>query len=285
VPIDRCPVLAPELAGTIEAARGLAEPLRTEGNPLDIQVTASEPGLDVDVRGSGPLRPELIARLARVAQAHRLARLTRHGELIAQNAAPTVHMGRANVVLSPGAFLQATAQGEATLARLVAAHAGAAETIADLFAGLGPFALRLAEGARMTAADSNAAALAALSQAAAATAGLRPVETQVRDLYRRPLAGPELARFDAVIFDPPRQGARRRPARSPNHKCRPSSRSLAIRRPSRATPSCSSAAAIASPPSRRSTNSATRRTSRSSRALRADQSPPSYLNETLTFAR
>jgi 23S rRNA (uracil1939-C5)-methyltransferase len=206
VPIDRCPVLAPELAGAIEAAWALAERLRPERKPLDIQVTASEPGLDVDVRGTGPLRPALMTELADLAQSHRLARLTRHGELIAQRAAPTLRMGRAQVVLPPGAFLQSTAEGEATLARLVTAHVGDAGTIADLFAGVGPFALRLAERARMSAVDADAAAIAALRQAAAAP-GLKPVETQVRDLFRRPLVAAELARFDAVVFDPPRQGA------------------------------------------------------------------------------
>jgi 23S rRNA (uracil1939-C5)-methyltransferase len=206
VPIDLCPVLAPELAGAIEAAWALAEVLRPERKPLDIQVTASEPGLDIDVRGSGPLPPALIARLAGLAQAHRLARLTRHGELIAQRATPTLRMGRAQVALPPGAFLQATAEGEATLARLVIAYAGDAGIVADLFAGVGPFALRLAERARVSAVDSDAAAIAALRQAAGAR-GLKPIEAHVRDLFRRPLVAAELARFDAVVFDPPRQGA------------------------------------------------------------------------------
>jgi 23S rRNA (uracil1939-C5)-methyltransferase len=206
VPIDRCPVLSPELAGAIEAAWAIAELLRPARKPLDIQVTASNAGLDIDVRGSGPLSPALVSRLAGLAAAHRLARLTRHGELIAQRAAPTLQMGRAQVVLPPGAFLQATAAGEAALARLVAAHVGDAGVVADLFAGIGPFALRLAERARVSAVDADGAAIAALRQAAAAP-GLKPIETQVRDLFRRPLAAAELARFDAVVFDPPRQGA------------------------------------------------------------------------------
>jgi len=206
VPIDRCPVLAPELAGAVEAAWAIAEPLRTARKPLDIQVTGSDEGLDVDVRGSGPLLPALIAELAQVAHKHRLARLTRHGELIAQRVAPTLRIGRARLKLPPGAFLQATAEGEATLARLVAAHVGDARNIADLFAGLGPFALRLAEHARITAADTDAEAVAALRQAAA-TPGLKPIAAEQRDLFRRPLIASELARFDAVIFDPPRQGA------------------------------------------------------------------------------
>jgi len=117
-------------------------------------------------------------------------------------------MGRAAVVvLPPGVFLQATSEGEAALARLVAGHAGAVRNIADLFCGLGPFALRLAERVRVTAADADSAAIAALGAAAKATPGLKPVATEVRDLYRRPFAEPELEGFDAVVFDPPRQGA------------------------------------------------------------------------------
>jgi 23S rRNA (uracil1939-C5)-methyltransferase len=206
VPIDRCPILAPELAGAIEAAWAIAEALGPARKPLDIQATASEAGLDIDVRGSGPLASAVVARLASVAQAHRLARLTRHGELVAQRAVPTLRIGRAQVALPPGAFLQATAAGEAALAGLVLDHVGAAARIGDLFAGIGPFALRLAERARVHAVDSDAAAIAALKQAAGAP-GLKPVETQVRDLFRRPLLPVELAQFDAVVFDPPRQGA------------------------------------------------------------------------------
>jgi 23S rRNA (uracil1939-C5)-methyltransferase len=206
VPIEACPVLAPGMDGALAAARAIAATL--EGRkPLDIQVTATESGLDVDVRGSGPLTAPLAAALARVAESRRLARLTRHGELIAQHSVPVIAVGRARVVLPPGAFLQATAAGEAALARLVAGHVAGAKSVADLFAGIGPFTLRLAEQARVTAVDNDAAAIDALRKAATATQGLKPVDAQIRDLFRRPLAAPELSRFDAVLFDPPRQGA------------------------------------------------------------------------------
>ena len=207
VAIDRCPVLAPALAGSIEAAWAIAETLEREKKPLDIQVTATDAGLDVDVRGSGPLTAARGGELARIAERHRLARLTRHGELVSQRAPPAVTIGRARVLLPPGAFLQATAAGEAALAALVAAHCEGAGRIADLFAGVGPFALRLAEHGRVTAADNDSEAVAALKRAAAATQGLKPVETQLRDLYRRPFVPVELKGFDAVVFDPPRQGA------------------------------------------------------------------------------
>jgi 23S rRNA (uracil1939-C5)-methyltransferase len=206
VAIDRCPVLAPGLSGAIKAAWALAEALGPTKKPLDIAVTASDAGLDVDVRGSGPLKPALMTALARLAAQHDLARLTRHGELVALSRPPTLRIGKAIVQLPPAAFLQATAEGEASLARLTLAACAGATKIADLFAGIGPFALRLAERARVFAVDDDEAALAALKRAAA-TPGLKPVDTERRDLFRRPLLADELKSFDAVVFDPPRQGA------------------------------------------------------------------------------
>lgn len=206
VAIDRCPVLAPSLNGAIEAAWEIAEALAPLRKPLDIQFTASDTGLDVDIRGSGPLPPSRTASLARLAEKRDLARLTRHGELVVQRRVPTLRIGRTGVPLPTGVFLQATAQAEEKLAKLVAAHVGNAKSIADLFAGVGPFALRLAERARVKAVDSSEAAIAALRRGAAAS-GLKPVESEVRDLFRRPYLKPELQRFDAVVFDPPRQGA------------------------------------------------------------------------------
>ena len=207
VAIDECPILAPGLEGALQVAWAIAGMLKPAGKPLDIQTTATDSGLDVDVRGSGALTAERLTALARVAETHNLARLTRHGELVAQRAPPLLQIGRAQVPLPPGAFLQATAEGEATLARFVVEYAGKAKQVADLFAGIGTFALRLAERARVSAADSDATMVKALERAASTTSGLKPIETQTRDLFRRPFMANELRIFDAVIFDPPRQGA------------------------------------------------------------------------------
>jgi 23S rRNA (uracil1939-C5)-methyltransferase len=206
VAIDQCPILAPGLGRIIDAAWAIAETLQGADKPLDIQATLTDAGIDVDVRGSGPLDAQLNLALARLAEAHSLARITRHGELVAQRAEPTIAIGRVVVALPPGAFLQATAMGEETLARLVLSHAGVAARVADLFAGVGPFALRLAERARVIAADNDDGAVAALRRAAAGTRGLKPIEAERRDLFRRPFMARELA-VDAVVFDPPRQGA------------------------------------------------------------------------------
>jgi 23S rRNA (uracil1939-C5)-methyltransferase len=207
VAIDECPILAPGLGGALRAAWAIAEMLKPAGKPLDIQATATDSGLDIDVRGSGALNAEHLAELAQIAEAQSLARLTRHGELVAQRTQPLLQVGRAYVPLPPGAFLQATAEGETTLARLVVKHVGKVKRVADLFAGIGTFALRLAETVRVSAADSDADMIKALERGAYTASGLKPVEAQTRDLFRRPFIASELKAFDAVVFDPPRQGA------------------------------------------------------------------------------
>ena len=207
VPVDRCPILDPALDGALDAAWAIAEPLKPTGKPLDIQFTATNAGLDVDLRGSGPLPPAMIVTLSRVAEKHKLARLTRHGELVLMRAPPTITIGMAEVTLPPGSFLQATVAGETTLAALVSDHCRRAKHVADLFCGVGPFALRLAAKSKISAFDSDEGSVAALQKAASATAGLKPVKGERRDLFRRPLVPQELRDFDAVVFDPPRQGA------------------------------------------------------------------------------
>ncbi len=207
VPVDRCPILDPGLSGALDAGWAVAEPLISIGKPLDIQITATDGGLDIDVRGSGPLPAPTIATLSRVAEQHRLARLTRHGELVLMRTPPTITIGTARVTLPPSSFLQATVAGEETLAALVAEHCGRAKHIADLFCGVGPFALRLAAKARIAAFDNDEGAVTALQKAATSTSGLKPVKAQARDLFRRPLMPQELRDYEAIVFDPPRQGA------------------------------------------------------------------------------
>lgn len=207
VPIDRCPILAPAMSGALDAARALASVLDGRNKPLDVQVTATDNGLDIDVRGSGALPPATMTALARIAAERRVARLTRHGETMLLRAPPTVRVGTATVTLPPGSFLQATADGEEALADRALAQAGKTRNIADLFCGVGPFALRFAARSKVDAFDTDAGSIEALRKAATNTRGLKPVAAQARDLFRRPLMPAELKFYEAVVFDPPRQGA------------------------------------------------------------------------------
>jgi len=207
VEIEACPLLAPELAGALPAARAIAAILAPRGKPLDIAVTATLGGLDMELRGGGPLSETETGALLAVADAHDLARLTNHGKLVALRRAPQIKIGEATLTLPPGAFLQATQAGEETLAARVLSATAKAQNVADLFCGVGAFALRLARRAQVKAYDLDAGALAAMRAAAHATPGLRTLEDVTRDLFTRPLSARELNGFDAVVFDPPRAGA------------------------------------------------------------------------------
>ncbi|MFA6268060.1 MAG: RNA methyltransferase [Pseudolabrys sp.] len=207
IAIDRCPILDPAMHGAIEAASEIAELLKPVSKPLDIQITAADNGLDVDVRGSGPLGTAMLAALSKLAERHNLARLTRHGELVIMRKPPVVRIGKAQVTLPAGSFMQPTAAGEETLAELAFTRAKGAKHIADLFCGFGPFAFRLAEKFKVSAFDSDAGAVTAMQNAVKLTQGLKPIRAEARDLFRRPLMPQELRDYDCVVFDPPRQGA------------------------------------------------------------------------------
>lgn len=205
--LDRCPILAPELADAPAIARELGAPVQGHAKGFDVLITASGTGLDCDLRGRIPDHPYIQMGLSEAAERLDLARVTINGDLGIERRAPMLAAGKARIPLPAAAFLQATAEGEETLARLVAKGIGEATRIADLFCGTGPFALRLATRASVLAVDDNEPALKALDRAARATPGLKPVTTELRDLFRNPLTARELDRYEAVIFDPPRAGA------------------------------------------------------------------------------
>ncbi|WFT82527.1 RNA methyltransferase [Methylobacterium sp. CB376] len=212
VAIDHCPITEPALHPAPDAARALARPLGG-GKPLDVQATVTEAGLDVDLRGHGPADGRARQALVALAGDLDLARLSLHGEVLVERRPPLLRVGRAALVPPPGGFLQATRAGEALLGDLVVAGVGDAKRVADLFCGSGAFSLRLAEARGVHAVEGDAAALAALDRAVRGAPGLRAVTTERRDLFRRPLLAPELDRFDAVVFDPPRAGAEAQAAR------------------------------------------------------------------------
>ena len=199
--IEACPILVPGLRQTAPRIARVIGAAIGEG---DILVTATDMGLDVAVRPAKRARPERLVPLARQLG---LTRLAVAGETVFQLAPPTLRISRSTVELPAGSFLQATATAEEALAALVIGAVGKSRSVADLFSGIGPFALRLAETSRVAAFDTDRAAIAALAHAVRYTRGVKAVTATARDLFRDPLAPVELAPFDAVVFDPPRAGA------------------------------------------------------------------------------
>ncbi len=213
VAVPDCRVLTPALVATFPALDDLTRRICSRSDEATFTVTQSLAEPDILIDHPRELTGALRIELAAVAEAHSLARLTWRDEFIAIRHEPLQQMGRAHVVPPPGAFLQATAHGAETLVALVAKMVGDARRIVDLFSGCGTFTLPLAERAEVLAVEDASAMSAAVSRAWRGTPGLHRVEARTQDLYRRPILPDELAKFDAVVIDPPRQGAEAQIAR------------------------------------------------------------------------
>ncbi len=207
VAVPQCQLLHSDLMAGFPALEALVKLGGSRGGEVALTVTRSLGGLDVSVTGGKPLDSGLAMEMARVVEAFGLARLTWNGIGVALRTMPMQRFGRALVAPPPGAFLQATAEGEASLLAAVVAAVGDARRIVDLFAGAGTFALPLAEKAEVRAVEGDAAMIAALEKGWRQAEGLRRLTGEARDLFRRPLEPDEFKGFDAVVIDPPRAGA------------------------------------------------------------------------------
>jgi 23S rRNA (uracil1939-C5)-methyltransferase len=206
VDIQECHILAPELFAVVAPLRKLLARLGGKRR-TDIQMTSCNQGVDllVGAKADGLAAAEAINAfcqdngIARFAIDDGLGPETRW-----EREPVTVTLGGVPVPFPHGGFLQATPNGEAALVAAVREAVGPARTVADLFAGLGTFALSL-DGKVYSA---EAARDAILSLKSAAGRAGRQIFIDHRDLYRRPLTVEELGRFDAIVLDPPRAGAR-----------------------------------------------------------------------------
>jgi 23S rRNA (uracil1939-C5)-methyltransferase len=206
VDMQECRVLTPALARLVPSLREMMAERLKEGQEAELYVIQTDNGVDIALKGIHP-NAAATTWAARWADKLRLTRVTVGDQILVELAAPILQFGHANVRLPPQTFVQPTREGEAVLQDLVLEGVGRAKTIADLFAGVGTFALRLAERARVQAVDSDGPALKALGDAARMAQGLKPVTVLKRDLFRVPLGAGELKPFDAVVLDPPRAGA------------------------------------------------------------------------------
>jgi len=206
VDLAECPVLVPAIANALPRLRSALADLLKPDDTAELHITHTREGLDVSLKWKRKTSADTLVALSVFANAMDLARLVWNGELVALARSPTLEIGGHFVQLPPEPFLQATAEGEAILQSLVREGVGAAKNVADIFSGCGTFGLFLAKGRSIAAFESNAEMLAALSAAARARGSNVTVER--RDLFRRPLFPTELTKFDAVVINPPRPGAK-----------------------------------------------------------------------------
>lgn len=207
VGVTVCHLVRPEILAGLPAFEALAGIAASRSAPVRIGATAGPAGLDVDLRDAKPADAAVAARAAFIAEEHDLARLSWNGDVLALRRPPFRRFGPARVAPPPGAFLQATAEGEEALTRFAREAIGSARRVIDLFSGCGTFSLPFATDAEVHAVESDAAMLAALDAGWRGADGLHRVTTERRDLFRRPVLAMELDRFDAISLDPPRAGA------------------------------------------------------------------------------
>ena len=216
VDMQECVVLHPVLFGLIAPLRGVLRglsALRREGSAV---LNLLDSGPDLLLRLDADLDAGDRTRLAAFAAAHGLPRISwsrrdRPSETACLLRPPVVAFAGTAVTPPPGAFLQASREGEAAI--MAAVLAGLPEKlaprarVAELYAGCGTLSFALAGRARVAAFEGDAAAAAALGAAVNAARLAGRVTVQCRDLARQPLSAKELSAFAAVVLDPPHGGA------------------------------------------------------------------------------
>ena len=203
VDLAECHILRPELFALVAPLRGLLNGLLRPRRAGEVQLALADQGVDVMLKGVGGGGLEAIETLTEFCTQQQLARLSLDQglgpETFYEPVPVTVTLSGTPIPFPVGAFLQATEDGEAALVAAVREAVGESKRTADLFAGLGTFALALPGQAY--AAEASRDAVLALKRAGS------NIAAEHRDLYRRPLDAAELANFDAVVLDPPRAGA------------------------------------------------------------------------------
>ncbi len=211
VDIEYCLVLDPALQKAMAGLRMLVAATPKRWRVFDMAVNLCDNGIDVSFVGGDTADdlsgPETM-QLTEAAGAAGILRLSVDDAPLAVFQTPVTSFGGVQVAQPPGAFLQASREGETALVRIVTQAAGSAKRIADLFSGAGTFTLPLSQTAAMDAFDADAPAIAALDAAARKSTLSHPVTARVQNLFDRPLMTSELQSYDAVIFDPPRAGAK-----------------------------------------------------------------------------
>ncbi len=207
-PVSACQLVTPALQAALPLCEAIVMLGGSRKAEMSLVVTDTPAGLDILVTGGKPLDMGLRQALSEAVMGHRLARLTWDEEPVLQETPPVVRFDGIDVALPPGAFLQATCDGEEALRTAVTEAVGPAGRVLDLFAGCGTFALPLARAADVCAIEGAQPLTDALSGGWRGAAGaLRPVETQTRDLFRNPVIAEDLNGYDVVVIDPPRAGA------------------------------------------------------------------------------
>ncbi|TNE61290.1 MAG: 23S rRNA (uracil(1939)-C(5))-methyltransferase RlmD [Alphaproteobacteria bacterium] len=212
VDVETCPVTRPELTSLMQPLRAILNDLLAQAMNATVHMTLTHLGVDLLI--DAPMALDLAARekLVDFANTHDLAALhwQDQGFLdpVAIRRTPVMNLSGVLAALPPASFIQATDEGEAALVKAVLDACDGFKRVADLFSGIGTFTFPLARTHQVLAVEGAKVAIDALAGASNVATGLKQIVPLHRDLYRRPLTPKELSAFEAVVFDPPRAGAK-----------------------------------------------------------------------------
>lgn len=201
--VPECQLVRPALLEVVPELADIVVKTGSRKGEMRISVTDTLTGIDVAVTGGKPLDRDISALLA----IYDFARIAWDGEPVITKRKPMISLGTSQVSPPPGAFLQATEEGQWALLASVEEAVGKSSSVIDLFAGCGTFAMPLAKIATVHAVESDTDMLGALDESWRHSDGLRDITTETRDLFRRSLLPDELNRHDSAVIDPPRAGA------------------------------------------------------------------------------
>jgi 23S rRNA (uracil1939-C5)-methyltransferase len=210
VDMQTCTVLRPRIVGVLPELKALLDATIANGDEIEVQVTDSDAGLDIWLIVDGALDLAKRERLVAFAEAQDIARISwgEPPELLAERRPPVIDYGGIKLAPPTGAFLQATVEGETSLITLICSWLRGSQAALDLYAGCGAFALSLGKHMKVHAVDIAGDHLDALDKARRFARNMREISVERRNLKRRPVLANEMKEFDALVFDPPRAGAK-----------------------------------------------------------------------------
>ncbi len=209
VDLEECHIINETIHSQLPNLKNLLRPLLSRKGTSRLHMTSTLNGLDLSIDNvNKELSAELREELGQSARKFGIVRLTVDGETLFVQSPPVLKFSDIAVEISPGGFLQAVEAAEVSMTEIIMQAIGNAKKVADLFCGTGTFTFPMAKQAEVLAVEYDKATLKQLKHGYENAQGLKPIVTELRDLSQDPLSAKELNAFDAVVFDPPRAGAK-----------------------------------------------------------------------------
>lgn len=208
IDIAACPVASPDIEMHLETIRDLAKSVAQKSKPVQLSILLCDNGLDISASAEFQFNDAIRQTIIQKTVASKIIkRFSFNDDVLIETEPPKLTLGGVLITPPPGSFVQASKRAEQEMIELVTKHLKSCKKVADLFSGCGTFSFPLAKKSAVHAVEAEEEALVALDRTFRNQHGLKPIFTERRDLFRRPLMRDELKKYQGVVFDPPRAGA------------------------------------------------------------------------------